>query len=171
MQRFSIAILWIVVFAIASRAQNQSSAPLELLDHLTGNWVLQGTIAGKQTTHDVQAAWILRHEYLQLHETSREKTPDGKPAYEAFVLISWDSKANQYTCLWLDSTSGGGLSSHVACKATPAADSLPFIFTISSSESLHTTFTYRKATDTWQWVIDDLANGKTERFADVELSR
>src|SRR5579872_4632366 len=30
-----------------------------LLDHLAGNWVLQGTIAGKETTHDVEAAWVL----------------------------------------------------------------------------------------------------------------
>ncbi len=26
-----------------------------LLDHMTGQWVLQGTIAGKQTTHDITA--------------------------------------------------------------------------------------------------------------------
>jgi hypothetical protein len=30
-----------------------------LLDHLAGQWILQGTIAGKRTTHDVQVEWVL----------------------------------------------------------------------------------------------------------------
>jgi hypothetical protein len=142
-----------------------------LLDHLAGNWVLKGTIAGKQTTHDVQADWILRREYLQIHEISREKDTNGEPAYEAIILVSFDPKANQYACLWLDSTSGGALTSRVTCRATPSANAIPFIFTISPSESIHTTFTYRPATDTWQWTIDDITNGKADRFATLELSK
>jgi hypothetical protein len=160
-----------VACAFPSAAQNPSLDPISLLDHLAGDWVLKGTIAGKQTTHDVQAHWILRREYLQLHEISREKNPNGEPAYEANILVSFDSKANQYACLWLDSTSGGALTSHITCRATPLPDRIPFIFTISPSESLHTTFTYRAATDTWQWIIDDITNEKSDRFATVELSR
>ena len=38
------------------------NSPLDLLDHLAGQWVLQGTIAGKQTTHDVQAEWVLKRD-------------------------------------------------------------------------------------------------------------
>ena len=30
-----------------------------LLDHLTGKWVLTGTSGGSETTHDVDAEWIL----------------------------------------------------------------------------------------------------------------
>ncbi|HUN65772.1 MAG TPA: hypothetical protein VMW43_06680, partial [Bacteroidota bacterium] len=41
-----------------------------LLDEFAGTWVLRGTIAGKQTTHDVSAEWILGHEYLQFREIS-----------------------------------------------------------------------------------------------------
>jgi hypothetical protein len=153
------------------RAQTPSLDPPKLLDRLAGNWVLQGTIAGSQTTHDVEAHWALRHEYLQLHEVSREKEPGGEPAYEAIVLISWDPKENQYACLWLDSTAGGALASTVTCRAAPAGNSIPFLFTLSPTESIHTTFSYRQASDTWQWTIDDVANGKTGRFADVTLSR
>jgi len=145
---------------------------LKLLDRLAGNWVLTGTIGGKQTTHDVHAGWVLRREYLQIHEISREKNANGEPAYEAIILVSWDPKANQYACLWMDSTAGGALTSPVTCRATPAADdSIPFVFTLSPTESLHTTFAYRRATDQWRWTIDDQTNGKTDRFADVALSR
>jgi hypothetical protein len=166
-----IPVLCVAACALAAPAQNQSSDPLQLLDHLAGNWVLTGTIAGKQTTHDVQAHWLLRREYLEIHEVSRDKDAHGEPAYEAFVLVSWDPKANQYACLWMDSTAGGALTSPVTCRAVPAPDSIPFLFTLSPSESLHTTFRYRNATDKWQWTIDDEKDGKTERFADVELAR
>ena len=181
-----LVVLCLVACAPFSAAQNQSPNrqasdpqspdpqapdPLKLLDHLAGNWVLNGMIGGKQTTHDVEARWILRHEYLELHETSREKEANGEFAYEAIVLVSWDPRANQYACLWLDSTSGGALTSQTTCRATPSGDAIPFLFTLSPTESLHTTFTYREATDTWQWTIDDESNGKTDRFADVTLSR
>jgi len=152
-------------------AQNQSRDPVRLLDHLAGSWVLKGRIAGKQTTHDVEAHWLLRREYLELHEVSREKDGRGEPAYEAIILVSWDAKAKQYGCLWLDSTAGGALTSQVTCRATPSGDSIPFVFTISPSESIHTAFLFHEASDTWQWIIDNQTSGRSERFADVELSR
>jgi hypothetical protein len=71
-----------------------------------------------------------------------------------------DTKANQYTCLWLDSTSGAGLTNNAICKAKPAGETIPFIFTLSSTESIHTTFAYRKETDAWRWTIDDVKGQK-----------
>jgi hypothetical protein len=63
---FSIFIL-IAVGLLPAFAQ-QSAAYDPLLDHLTGNWILQGTIAGHETTHDIEAEWVLGHEYVRLHE-------------------------------------------------------------------------------------------------------
>lgn len=147
------------------------AAPAALLDHLAGRWVMQGTIAGKPTTHDVEASWALNHEYLQLHEISREKNADGRPAYEAIIYIGWDSKAHHFTCLWLDTTSGDGLSSEIIARGPQAGHSIPFVFTLSPSNAIHTTFLYDKTTDTWQWVIDNLTNGRSQRFAEVRLHR
>lgn len=152
-------------------ARGQSPDPMSLLDHLAGNWLLKGRVAGKQTTHEVQARWILRHEYLELHEVSRERDDHGEPAYEANILVSWDAKTHQYACLWLDSTAGGALTSQVTCRATPSGDSIPFVFTISPTDSIHTTFIYKPASDEWQWLIDNVTNGKSDRFADVQLSK
>src|ERR1700722_13677642 len=90
---------------ISSSAQ-QSMRADPLLDRLTGNWTMQGTIAEHETTHDIEAEWVLGHEYLRLHETSRQKNAQGQPAYEAIVFIEWDESSNEYKCLWLDSTGG-----------------------------------------------------------------
>lgn len=156
----------------ACLAQDRATnAPLELLDRLSGHWILQGTIAGKQTTHDVQVDWVLRHEYLRLHEVSRENDAKGDPAYEAIVFISWDPKTQQYICLWLDSTAGGGLSAEGLARGNKSGDSIPFLFTTSPSDSIHNTFVYDRGADTWKWLIDNDANGKSKRFADVKLMR
>ena len=153
-----------------SAEPDMPSAPAALLNHLAGTWILQGTIAGKQTTHDVQAAWVLNHEYLQVHEISREKNAGGGAAYEAIIYIGWDAKAKQYVCLWLDTTSGDGLSSGIIARANQSGDSIPFLFNISASDQIRTTFRYDKTGGTWQWVIDNVDNGRTQRFADVRLS-
>jgi hypothetical protein len=171
MRRKWMVGLCVLACAWAARAQSPAPEPVGLLDRLAGDWVLTGTIAGKQTTHDVNARWVLKREYLEIHEVSREKDARGEPAYEAMVLVSWDAEAGQYACLWMDSTAGGALTSPVTCRAAPAGDSIPFLFILSPTESIHTTFAYRQAADTWRWTIDDEAKGKTSRFADVELKR
>ncbi len=171
MRKIWILSLWAIACILPSQAQDHLPSPMGLLDHLAGDWILKGTIGGKQTTHDVEARWVLRHEYLRIHEVSREKNGKGEPAYEAIVMIGWDAKAHEYVCLWLDSTSGDGLASGVMGRGKESGDAIPFVFAISPSESLHTTFTYKHASDSWQWIIDDVTNGKADRFADVELSR
>jgi hypothetical protein len=171
MRKILVVYLCLILSSSSALAQTQPRDPSSLLNHLAGNWLLKGQIAGKQTTHDVEAHWVLRHEYLELHEVSREKNAQGEPAYEAMILVSWDPKVNQYACLWLDSTAGGALTSGVACRAIPSGDSIPFVFTISPSESIRTTFSYHESSDTWQWLIDNVSSGKPERFANVELSR
>jgi hypothetical protein len=60
---------------------------------------------------------------------------------------------------------------HPIALAKRAGDSIPFIFALSAVDRIHTTFTYDKAADSWQWVIDNAVNGHTQRFADVRLNR
>ncbi len=171
-KRGIVCALYCVLLCCAVSAEPEVQSPSALLDHLAGNWILQGTIAGKQTTHDVQATWVLNHEYLQLHEVSREKNGNGTAAYEAIIYIEWDAKTRQYNCLWLDSTSGGGLSSpDEIAHAKEGENAIPFIFGLSASDQIHTTFSYDKTADTWRWLIENIVNGKAKQFADVKLSR
>jgi len=144
-----------------------------LLDHLTGSWTLQGTIAGHETTHEIESEWVLNHEYLQLHETSRGKNAQGQPAYEAIVFIEWDESSNEYKCLWLDSTSGGGLSAAIT-QGKRGNDQITFFFRDKDKDKdsgVHTTFVYSKGADTWSWLIDNEDGGKLSSFAKVKLTR
>ena len=79
------AVFATVLASLAAAAQQPTLAS-PLLDHLAGHWVLRGTIAGKPTTHDVDAEWVIQHQYLRLHEVSQEQNAKRQPQYEAMIF-------------------------------------------------------------------------------------
>jgi hypothetical protein len=164
-------IFFLVSVVSASVSAQQTTFQDSLLDHLIGKWVLQGTIAGKETTHDIVAEWVLGHQYMQFHETSREKNAIGEAEYEAIVFIGWDQQSSQYACLWLDVTGGGGLSAQAIGHAGRKGDSIAFLFKGSDGSTFHTTFMYVRSTNTWHWLMDGEENGTLQSFARVELTK
>lgn len=142
-----------------------------LLDRMMGAWVMRGTIEGKETTHDVTAEWVLNHGYVRLHEVSREKDAQGRPAYEAIVFIGWDRPLSQYACLWLDSTGGGGLKGDAIGHAPRGGDAIAFLFKGAGGSLFHTTFAYDKKAGTWRWLMDGETAGKLQPFARLTLTR
>ena len=167
--RLTFFLFWFMIALLPEHCLAQQGTGA-LLDRLAGDWVLSGNIGGRHTTHDIHAEWVLNREYLRLHEISREKQPNGQPKYEAIVFISWDTKTHEYTCVWLDSTAGGGLSGPIA-HAKEQPSSIPLVFTFSDTHALHNTFAYNPKSDTWSSTITDVDNGKEDRFADVVLTR
>ena len=103
----------LAVLLPASACSQDTIPPRDLLDRLTGDWLLQGMIAGDPVTHDVTAKWVLEGGYLQLHELAREKDEAGRPAYEAIVIIAWEETAGEYQCLWLDTTGNTAFTGEV----------------------------------------------------------
>jgi hypothetical protein len=162
--------LFVGLVSIPVSAQ-QKTFQDSLLDHFIGKWVLHGTIAGMETTHDVLAEWVLGHQYLQFHEVSREKDTSGGAMYEAIVFIGWDQPSNQYSCLWLDVTGGGGLSGQAIGQAKRTGDTIAFVFKGNDDTPFHTTFLYDRNSDTWHWQMDGEENGKLQPFARVKLSK
>ena len=69
-----LATIFLLVFLtpvtlIAQQTTSQDS----LLYRLTGNWILQGTIAGNEITHDINTQWVLDHKFVQLKEVARKQ--------------------------------------------------------------------------------------------------
>ena len=163
-----------VFYGCATTSRNSTTATHsqdQLLDRFTGKWVLQGTIAGKETTHDIDSEWVLDHEYLTFHEISREKNQNRQPAYEAIVFIGWDEASSQYSCLWLDTTGGGGLSARAIGHGKRSGDEIAFLFNDDDGSVFHTTFAYHESTGLWQWLMDGESNGKLKPFARVTLTK
>ena len=169
-RRFLQLAALLLLLAPAGPAQQPAAEPATaLLDKLAGHWVLSGRLGKKQPTHDINAEWVLKREYLRLHEVSREKNADGTPAYEAIIFFMWDSRAQEYDCLWLDNTEGGGLAAPMA-KGKKEGDAISLMFG-ALPDAIHTVFSYDANTDSWRITIDNLSGDKTERFGDVRLTR
>lgn len=154
------------VWGDAPRAENR------LIDRLVGRWVLSGTIAGRKTTHDVSAEWVLNHGYVRIHEVSREKDATGLPAYEAIVFVGTDPAGATYSCLWLDSTGSWGLSAEAMGHAKPGPAAIPFIFTDPDGRvSFENVFAYDQARDAWTWTMNNVKDGKRTLFGHVVLEK
>jgi hypothetical protein len=149
----------------------QTPRPDSLLNHLVGQWVLEGPMAGKQTVHDLTFQWVLGGEYLQMHEVSRERTAAGTPAYEAIVHFVHDPHTNEYGALWLDNTDYNAFLPAGVGRGKPAPDSIPLVFTSSPTSHDFTTFAYRRASDSWTLEIVSEEAGVRKQFARVTLTR
>jgi hypothetical protein len=110
-----------------------------LLDHMVGKWVLDGTIAGRNTTHDIVSEWVLGHQYIRIQEVSREKDARNKAAYEATIFIGRDPKSSEYRCLWLDNTGPWDFTSQGIGHAKRGGDTITFRFGSNDGSSVNTT--------------------------------
>ena len=165
-------LFFLTVIISPLKVCSQNTPPIDtLLDHLSGNWVLKGIIAGGHVEHDVTAEWVLGYQYLQIKETSRERLANGRPTYDAIVYITFDSSHNQYDCLWLDNTSNAGLSNGIIAHAKKEPDQLALLFKFNDHSYFHTTLSYNAAHSSWSWVMTSEDNGKVKSFANAIMSK
>lgn len=164
--------LLLIPFALTAGPAAAQTSGMEnpLLDRMVGSWVMEGTIGGAQTTHDVEVTRVLGH-YVRIHEVAREVDAGGRPGYEAIILIGWDDAGGRYVCLWLDSTGGEGLSNGVLGYAVATPESLPWVFRLPDGGVIETTFAYHPDADRWTWSIDTGDSGAMRPFARVTLTR
>lgn len=173
MRRLSKIILLLIFIFISPIAvwSQQATQPDSLLNKLTGNWILKGTIAGQETIHDISAKRVLNGQYVQLTEVSREKDQKGNPAYEATVYFCWQEPKKQYFCLWLDNTSNEGISNQVIGEAKQNGDKIELVFRYSDGTKFYNSLLYERNADTWQWNLDGEEKGKLQPFARVKLTK
>jgi hypothetical protein len=169
MKKWFVLVLFASIVARAEGSQSTNG----LMDRLIGQWVLSGTIAGRKTTHKVSAEWVLNHGYVQIHEISKETAPHGGPAYEALVFISFDSAANEYSCLWLDSTASSSFAPQDAGHAKvshEAGNAIPFVFKDSGGHvAFENTFLYDEKSNSWEWIMTNVQDDKRKPFGHVRL--
>lgn len=158
------------VFAALMATGQQAPVNSPLLDHLAGKWLLQGTVGKQAVTHDVDAEWVLQHQYLRFREVSREKNDKGEPHYEATVFIGWNEKTKQYACVWMDVY--GGATPESIGLATPKENELAFVFTDEHGETVFTnTFIFDPKTNTWENRLDNVVQGVAKPFARFNLTK
>lgn len=156
-----------VVFAFSPADPGPEHA---LLNKLTGKWVMKGKIGKQETTHDVVAGWVLNEEYVQIHETSREKDAKGKQIYEAIVYVSWDPAKKQFACMWLDTTAVSSFTPVGIGQLGQDGKHIVFHFD-QGSDGIETTFAYDDKKNAWTWNIDNVEGDRKSPFARLSLTK
>ena len=135
----------------------------DLLDNLQGRWTLKGTIAGHPGDADLDAAWVLNHQFLKVHEKGTASIP-GRPPYEAEVYIGYDNASERYVAHWIDIY--GGRFSETLGYGTRSDNSIKFIFEYPDGP-FHNTFTWNSESKTWRFLLEQRNDaGKWGVFAD-----
>lgn len=148
------------------------SEPESLMDKMTGEWVMTGSIEKQQVTHDVNVDWILNRQYIRIHEISREKNDDGDFAYEAWIHIVWDQENKEYAVMWLDNTARTNFAAEGVGHAKPDGDRIPFEWRSEDGSGIRNTFSYDRTTDRWSWRIENIdKSGQLSSFANLILKR
>lgn len=143
-----------------------------LLEKLTGHWVMTGTIGKQDVTHDVDVDWILKRQYVRIHEVSREKDADGELAYEAWIHIVWDKENAEYAVMWLDNTGTTNFAAEGVGHGKPDGDRILFVWKSADLSGIRNTFAFDRASETWSWTIDNVdKSGTLSPFAKLTLKR
>lgn len=160
-------------FPGAALAQAPAAAtPESLMESMTGEWVMEGTIDDEKVTHDVRVDRILNRQYVRIHELAREKDAAGEPAYEAWIHIAWDKANGEFVVMWLDNTGVTNFSADGVGHGKPDGDRIPFVWKMADGSGIRNTFAYDRASDTWSWAIDNVDKaGQSSPFGRVTLKR
>ncbi len=172
-RRSLAALVFSALVASTAPAQDTAtSAAVALMDRMTGQWLMTGTVSNKATTDDVDVEWVLNRQYIRIHEVSREQVAGGGIGYEAWVYLVWDAKKGEYAVLWLDNTAATNFAPDGIGHAKPDGDRIPIVISFTDGAAIRTTFAFYRATDSWTWAIDNVdKSGTVSPFARLTLTR
>jgi hypothetical protein len=164
----SIALLLAIV-AAGARAQTSPPWPDDLVDHLTGAWIMHGKVMGQDAHHEVRAEWVLNHQFLSIHEKTAADAPNSEHRYEAHWFLGYDPVSERYVLHLLDMF--GGRFSETLGYGTRDGNSIRFVFEYPDGP-FHTAYRWSAQDDSWQWVMEQKDKaGKWTPFADLSLTR
>ena len=68
----------------------------DLLNHLVGKWDVSGVVRGNPFTWNMEAQWVMNHQYLRIDQKSREIVPWLNVRYEGVYFIGYNHSSKRY---------------------------------------------------------------------------
>jgi hypothetical protein len=160
--------LFIVMVVVRSGAQAAEWRD-DLVDHMTGAWKLEGQVMGRDAHHEVQAEWVLNHQFLRIQEKTDAGAPSSEHRYEATWFLGYDPVSERYVLHLLDVF--GARFSETVGYGTRDGNAIRFVFEYPDGP-FHTTYRWSPEKDAWQWLMEQRnKDGKWTNFADLKLTR
>ena len=164
----SVVALFILMVPVRSSAQAAEWRD-DLVDHMTGDWKLEGQIMGHDAHHQVHSEWVLNHQFLRIHERTDVGAPASEHRYEATWFLGYDPVSERYVLHLLDVF--GARFSETLGYGTRDGNAIRFVFEYPDGP-FHTTYRWSPEKDTWQWLMEQKdKDGKWTNFADLKLTR
>jgi len=141
----------------------------DLVEHMTGAWKMDGQVMARDAHHDVEAEWVLNHQFLCIHEKTSADAPAAEHRYEATWFLGYDPVSERYVLHLLD-VFGTRFSETLGYGARDG-NALRFVFEYPDGP-FHTTFRWSPEKDSWEWLMEQKdKDGKWTSFADLKLTR
>lgn len=164
-----IAVLLVALSPAPLAAQTPTPWHDDLVDQMTGSWKLGGQVMGREAHHDVQAEWVLNHQFVRIHEMTSASAPAEEHKYEATWFLGYDSVSERYVLHLFDMF--GARFSETLGYGIRDGDAIRFVFEYPDGP-FHTTFRWSREKDSWEWVMEQKnKDGKWTNFADLKLTR
>lgn len=167
--------MWVVVVGLAMMcaagvcgAQSEGWRD-ELVDRMAGKWKVGGEVMGQAAHHEMEAEWVLNHQFLRLHEKTTADAPKSEHAYEAIWFLGYDTVSEKYVLHLLDVF--GGRFSETLGYGTREGNEIRFVFEYPDGP-FHTTMKWNAEKGTWEWLMRQKdKNGKWGEFGDLKMER
>lgn len=142
----------------------------DLLNHLVGEWNVSSTAHGSTFNGDLEARWVLNHQYLHIHLKSHEVIPWWHVQMEYEEFIGYNHYSKQYVFHGMsiegdeDASEGFGYGYRNGNEFKTVAK-----FGVDTNIVQH--FIWRPATNSWNIESRPESNGKEgEIFLDMKLT-
>jgi len=172
MKIYSFYVLpFVLVLGLVSASLAQAPAEWrdELVEHLAGSWNMGGQVIGHDAHHEVQAEWVLNHQFLRIHEKTASDAPAAEHKYEAIWFLGYDSISERYVLHLFDVF--GTRFSETLGYGTRDGNAIRFVFEYPDGP-FHTTFRWSPEKDSWEWLMEQKdKDARWTNFADLKLMR
>lgn len=164
-----LALIAVILLACPVAAQAPAEWRDDLVNHLAGSWRIEGKVMGSEAHHDVQADWVLNHQFLRIHEKTAAGAPAAERPYDAIWFLGYDSTSERYVLHLLDTF--GGRFSETLGYGTRDGTQIRFVFEYPDGP-FHNTYRWNAQKGTWQWLMEQKdKDGKWTPFADLKLTK
>jgi hypothetical protein len=109
---------------------------------MIGRWKLEGKIVWRDAHHEVEAEWVLNHQFVRIHEKTEDAAPASEKRYEAIWFLGSDPVSERYVVHLLDVF--GGRFSETLGYGTRDGNAIHFVFEYRRPISHHLSVVSRK---------------------------
>jgi len=136
---------------------------------MAGTWKVEGQVMGREAHHEVQAGWVLNHQFLRIQEKTAANAPQTERRYEAVWFLAYDSTSERYVLHLMDVF--GARYSETLGYGTRDGNQIRFVLEYPDGP-FRTTYRWNPKDATWEWQMEQKDNsGRWAPFADLKLTR